>query len=313
MSKSLPAQRARRYTWLALPIVLGIGSVASAAPTKSFSAAVASLPADTETLASSNVKAARATELWKTLFPELLKMERDIPDAIDKVKKGCSIDLVTSVDDITMGVNSKDAGAVFISVAGVTETKLQECLQKIAKSEGETITIKKTGAITEVKSDKSKKSLFYSWQAGDVLVIAIEPDDKDMLERALGGKGGLAKGKLAGRITKASSENALTVVTAKSKQIEKKTIKGGDLSLAVSAGSVSVIANAEMASASEADDVVKLAKLVTSLIPKDAPKELERIAKTLTVSSTGAEVRASAVASERDIISLIQQALKRKK
>lgn len=300
-------------TWLALPLALSATSVAWAAPTKSFTAAVAALPADTETIGSSNLKSLRSTQIWKTMFPELLKMEQDIPEAIDKVKKSCSIDLVGAADDITLGIDSKEAGAVFISVAGVTEPKLQECLQKIAKSEGEAITIKKTGSITEVKSDKSKKSLFYSWQAGDVLVIAVEPDDKAMLERALGGKGAVAKGKLSTRIAKANPENALTLISSKSKQIDKKTIKGGDLALAVSGGNVSLVANAEMGSSSEADDVVKLAKLVSSLIPKDAPKELERLAKTLAVSSTGSEVKASAVASERDLVSLIQQAIKRKK
>jgi hypothetical protein len=303
----------KSFAWLAVPVVLSTASLASAAPTKSFTAAVASLPADTETLASSNLKSVRSTQVWKTLFPELLKMEKEIPEAIDKVKKSCSIDLVGSADDVTLGVDSKDAGAVFISVAGVTEAKLQECLQKIAQSEGESVTIKKAGNITEVKSDKSKKSLFYSWQTGDVLVIAIEPDDKDMLERSLGGKGALARGKLSTRIARANPENALTLVSNKSKQIEKKTIKGGDLAVAVSGGNVSLVVNAEMGSSSEADEVVKLAKLVTSLIPKDAPKELERIAKTLAVSSSGPEVKASAVASERDLISLIQQAIKRKK
>jgi hypothetical protein len=298
--------------WLAVPVVLLSSSLASAAPTKSFTAAVASLPADTEMLGSSNLKAVRSTQLWKTLFPELLKMERDVPEAIDKVKKSCSIDLVGSADDVTLGLDSKEKGAIFISVAGVTEAKMLECLQKVAKSEGESVTSKKTGSITEVKSDKSKKSLFYSWQPGDVLVIAIEPEDKAMLERALGGKGALAKGKLSGRIAKANPENALTVISARSIPVEKKTVKAGDLSVSVSGGNVNVALNAEMASSSEADDVVKLAKLATSLIPKDAPKELERIAKTLSVGSSGPEVRASLVASERDLVSLIQQAIKRK-
>ena len=111
-------------TWLALPLALSATSVAWAAPTKSFTAAVASLPADTETIGSSNLKSLRSTQIWKTMFPELLKMEQDIPEAIDKVKKSCSIDLVGAADDITLGIDSKESGAVFISVAGVTEDRL---------------------------------------------------------------------------------------------------------------------------------------------------------------------------------------------
>jgi len=165
-----------------------------------------------------------------------------------------------------------------------------------------------------VKGDKSSKSFFFSWQTGDVLVIAIRPDDKVMLERSLAGKGALAtKSKMAARLAKTNPENALTVVWSKSTPIEKKTVKGGDFSLAVGGGGVTLTANAEMASSAEADDIVKMGKQVSTFIPKGAPKELDRIAKTLVITSSGTDVKVTLSGSEKDVISMLQQGLKKKK
>ncbi len=305
----------KRLAWLCAPALLLISSVASAAPTKSFTAATANLPADTEVLGSSNVKAVRSTQVYQKLLPDLLKLEKEVPELLDKVKKTCSIDMLTSIDDLTVGMNAKESGAFFLAVNGVTEQKMLECLTKIGKQEGESVTSKKTGNITEVKGDKSKKGLFYAWLPGDVLTIAFEPDDKSMLENALSGKGALTtKSKMSGRIARANPENAVTVIWTKERTIEKKTVKNGEFTIAAQGGNLNIAANAEMGSSKEAEDVAKLAKEAQQSLPlpKDAPKELEKILKSLQVSASGAEVRATLSVSERDVVSVIQAAAKRK-
>lgn len=301
----------KKLAWLVAPALVVISTVANAAPTKSFTAATSSLPADMEILGSSNVKALRSTEVFKKVFPQLLKTDKDIPEGLDKVKKQCGIDPVTAIDDVTVGLDSKEKGAFFIAVNGVTEQKLVDCIVKLGKSEKETITSKKIGNLTELKGDKGN-TIYFAWLTGDVLVIASEPEDKATLERMLGGKGALTKsGKLAGRIAKATPDAALTVMWAKSFPIEKMTLKSGDLTLSDVAGQVTAATSLEMASAKEAEQLVDAAKTVQKLLPlpKDAPKEIDKILKTLDAKASGAEAKISVQSSEKDLMTVIQWAL----
>jgi hypothetical protein len=291
-----------RLAWLAVPAALLFSNVAFAA-TKSRAAAEASLPADTEIVATSNFKALRSTQTFQKLFPQLLKADKDTKEGITKITKTCGFDPLTSVDDVTMGLAAKEQGAFFLSVvASVTEKKLVECATKLAKEEKETLTATKTGNITELKSDKGS-SVFFSMTSDNVLVVATDPEEKALLEKMLGGKGALAKSKVGKRLSKLRDDAVLSVVFAKEETIENLTVKGGDLTLAVKAGVVDLTTTVEMASKKEAEQVVTFVKAVNVIpLPKDAPKEAERILKTVDAKSQGADATVTASAAEKDLV-----------
>lgn len=290
---------------LAAFAVLLVAARADAAPTKSFTAATASLPSDIEVLGTSNLKTLKATDTFKKLFPELLKSSKEANEVISKIKKNCGVDPVTAFDDVTLGIDKSDDGAVFLATNGLTEQKVVDCFVKIGKGEGAAITSKKTGNITELKSDKTKNSLFFAWLTGDVLVVATEPENKALLERMLNGKGAIAKGKLGTRIAKADPSAALVVLWAKQMPIDKMTLKTADLTVTTSGGNVNVATTLEMGSSKEAENVASVANSLPSVIkPKGAPKELEKVLKSVSAKASGAEVKITAAATEKDLVTI---------
>jgi hypothetical protein len=271
-----------RLAWLAVPAALLFSNVAFAA-TKSVTAATASLPSDTEIVATSNVKSLRGTQTFQKLFPQLLKVDKDVPEGLSKIKKTCGFDPVASIEDVTMGLGPKEEGAFFVTVAAaVTEQKIVDCATKLAKQEKETLTATKTGSITELKSDKGS-SLFFAMTSDNVLVIA----------------------KVGQKLQKLRDDAVLSVVFAKEQKIEGMTVKGGDLTLAVKSGVVDLSATVEMSSKKEAEQVVTFVKTVNGIpMPKGAPKEAEKIAKSVDAKSQGAEAIVTATASEKDLLAV---------
>lgn len=305
----------RVFAMFAAVATLLVAGVASAAPTESFTSASANLPGDIEIVASSNVKTVRSTDTFKKLLPEVLKMAGKANEGIEKVKKTCGIDPITAFDDLTIGLDKREKGAVYVNVNGVTEAKLVECLTKIGKAiNSSTVTTKKTGNITEVKSDKGSDSLFFAWLTGDILVVATEPDDKALLERMIGGKGALAKSKLATRLGKADSSAALSVVFARDVPVEKMTVKNGDVTVNVAGGNIDVAATGEMATSKEAEAVAQAANKVATMVslPKNAPKELEKMLKSVSAKASGAEVKITARTTEKDLLTVALWAVKEK-
>jgi hypothetical protein len=256
-------------------------------------------------VATSNVKSLRGTQTFQKLLPQLLKVDKDVPDGLGKIKKTCGFDAVASIEDVTMGLGPKEEGAFFVTVAAaVTEKKIVECATKLAKLEKETLTATKTGDITELKSDKGT-SLFFAMTSDNVLVVATDPEKKPLLERMLGGKGALVKSKVGQRLQKLRDDAVVSVVFAKEQKVEGMTVKGGDLTLAVKSGVVDLTATVEMASKKEADQVVTFVKAVNSIpMPKTAPKEAEKIAKAVDAKSQGAEAIVTASASEKDLLAV---------
>lgn len=294
-------------------VVVFFASFTARAATKSFTAATASLPSDIEILATSNLKSVRGTETFKKLFPELLKKSREAGDTVDTIKKECGIDPTTAFDDATLGLEKRERGAVFIAMSGVTETKLLDCVSKIAKSKTKsTVTSKKTGNVTEVKNDKSGDTLYFSWMAGDVLVLATDPEDKALLEKMIGGKGGVSKSKVGARLAKIDSTAALSVIWGKVTPVDKMTVKNGELTLTASRGNVTVATTVEMGSSKEAEQVAAAANLLSTFVnvPKSAPKELDKILKSLTAKASGSDVNITASSTEKELVTVLQWAMK---
>lgn len=287
----------------ALSFVVCYASLAGAAPTKSFTAATASLPSGTEVLATSNAKQVRASETFRDVVPALLKMGGgSISNGIGKIKKACGIDPVTAFDDVTLGLDGKSQGAVFIA-STLSEKKVDDCLEKIASQEGATLAFKRSGAITEVTSSKSSKPLFYGWLPGDVLVLTSRPGDRALLEQMMGGRGEILRSKLGARIAKMDSSLALSAAVARRTKIESLTVETALFAVSLRGGDVVAEATAEMGSEREAEKVAAGLRMLSVLapLPKDAPKELQRVIKAIDATSSKNEVMLKVKTSERDL------------
>ncbi len=285
----------KALVFLAVPALALWTAVASAAPNKSFTVAKDVLPSDILVIGSSNLKSLKSTKTFQSVFPALVKSERDVADGLDKVKKSCGIDPVNAIEDVTVGVTDKDKGLILVTLTGVTEQKLLDCAGKIAKAEtGETVTSKKTGDIIELKSDKGGKSLYLAFLKGDVLAFGSDPTDKALLERMLGGKGGIQRGSLAPFMSKLTFDSALAVAWSKQMPIEKWTMKGGSLDVAIASSNVTASTTVKLGSSKEASEVASMAQKELARAQGSVPKELDPVAKSLTVKAAGDDVVASA-------------------
>lgn len=300
----------KALVFVAAPALLLWASVAAAAPNKSFTVAKDVLPADIQVIGSSNVKTIRSTATFQKLFPQLVRMERDVADGLDKVKKTCAIDPVNAIEDVTVGVADKDKGLILITVSGVTEQKLTDCVAKIAKAEtGETVTAKKTGDVIELKSSKNGKSLYLAWLKGDTLAFASDPTDKALLERLIGGKGAVSKGALAPFMNKLAFDSALAVAWAKQMPVERWSMKGGSLDVAISGSSVKGTTTVKLGSAKEASEVAAMAQKELSRAQGNLPKEIDSVAKSVTITASGDDVTVTASTTESNLAALLQLAL----
>ncbi len=304
----------KALAWLSVPVVLAWSALAAAAPPRSLAAAEASLPGDVEVLAAANVKTLRTSQLYTRAFGQLVSAERDVREGLGKVKQACGIDADKVVDDLTVGVGPRESGAVFIAVSGLTEKQLVDCIAKIAQQEaGEQLLSKKTGAITELGSSKSSNKIYFAWLPGDVLAVATEPDDKALLERMLGGKGGVKKTKAFQRLKAHDQESVLLAGWTKRIPGGGLELKSGSLGLLYKGARVAAEAVLETGSADEADQVAAATKLLGSMLglPKDAPKQIDTIIKTVEAKTNGPEVKVTANASEADLIAVLDWAMKK--
>jgi hypothetical protein len=296
----------KALVFLAAPAMLLWATVASATPNKSFTAAKGVLPSSIEVVGSSNVKAIRSTTLFQKLFPQLIQQEKDVADGLDKVKRTCGIDAVGSIDDVTVGVEGKDVGLILVALSGVTEQKLTDCIVKIAKNEtGETVTTKKSGNVIEFSSSKGNKKLYAAWLPGDVLAFGSDPTDKALLDRMLSGKGALDKSGIGPFLGKLAFDSAFAIAWSKQMPIEKWTMKGGVLDVALAGSTFNGTTTIKLASSKEANEIASTGKQELSRAQSSAPKEIANVLKTILISSSGDEVTVKASATDKDLLALV--------
>lgn len=303
----------KSLSWLAVPAALFFFHGQAEAAPRSLAAATARLPETVDALATTHLKAVRATKLFSTLFPALLEEADELADGLAKVKKVCQIDAVGSIEDATFAGTTGRDGAVFLAISGVDEAKAVACATKVAKAElgsdakAEKVTWKADGTLYRLASDKSKEELFFAWLPGDVVVIADDPEDKAQLEKMVSGKGNIRKSKVASRLTKLDPNAAVSAVWGKEEKFEGKTVRGGAVTVKVAGGRVTADATAEMESSKDAQEVVSMIELAKSFLGKMAP------GASVDARSSGADVVIRADVPEADLIKAADEAMPKKR
>jgi hypothetical protein len=301
---------------LAAAAVLCLSTVALAAPPRSRLAAEGALPGDQDAIATVNVKTSRTSELFKKYFPLLLKEERDVGEGLAKVKSTCGIDPMNAIADVTVGVSEDRRGALFIALDGVSESKMLDCVKKLAKSEaGATLTAKKSGFVTVLSSDKKESSLHFAWLPGDVLVLTMQPEDRAELTRMISGQGSFGRTALGQLFAKVSPDSAIGLAWTKGIRERGVEIQNGTLALEYAAKRYSLTVSAATPSNDEAEKTASLVKMAPAALSaiKGVPKAAEKLAKNLKARADGNRVELSLTADEVDVLSIANWAADRGK
>ncbi len=284
-----------------------VATAASAhADSKAWTTAKTKLPGGLVAVFGINVGAIKSSALYQQFVPMLEAKAGKAKDHLDKIKTTCNIDLTGTLDSVVVGMTDDEKGVIIVALKGTNQKDLETCGQKVAKSEGKTLSITKDGAVTKY-SGMGEDDAYVRWFSKDTLAIA---EDKDSLAKLTGG--GIAKDVLATDATKVNTNAAVWVAVNKTKDIEdlKGKMTGGYGTLDLKGGNLVVDAHIVLDSPKTAAEGVKQGQTQLDQIKKSGqvPKQFAPMLDSIKLSSSGAELVAKAQVAETDLASLIQMA-----
>jgi len=289
-----------------------VATAASAhADSKAWATAKTKLPGGLVGVIGINLGSIKSSELYKQVVPMLEAKAGKAKDNLDKIKATCNIDLTGSIDSvvIAMGGSSDgkdDLGVIIVALKGTTQKDLEACGQKVAKSEGKTLSITKDGAVTKY-SGMGDDDAYVRWLSKDTLAIA---DSKDNVTKLTAG--GIGKDVLATDAGKVNTNAAVWVAVNKTQDIDdlKGKMTGGYGTLDLKGGNLVVDAHVILDSPKTAAEGVKQGQAQLDQVKKSGqiPKQFAPMLDSIKLSSNGAELIAKAQVAETDLASLIQMA-----
>jgi hypothetical protein len=289
--------------------VAWVPSVAVAAPSKAWTAAKKA-HVDAPIIAGLDVASAKSSQSFTQFYPLLLASKSDVKEVLDKLQDQCKFDPFVAVNSVVAVIDNENdnKGAFYIALKGWDATKLGTCAKKLAKSEGKEIVVgpvKKGIQQYEMKGKDEK--LYLGWVGKDVLVVATDPKDKSLVEQAIGGKGKGQANQLASKLD-TSSTMWMVVIKSQSVQpgIDMKALYG---TVKVANGNVDSNIRVLTGDATQATQLVTTFNKELPNLGKSLPPAAASLVKTLKLTSTGAEVQASASAPEKDLLALVTSML----
>lgn len=284
-----------------------VATAASAhADSKAWTTAKSKLPGGLVAVFGINMGSIKSSELYKQVVPMLEAKSGKAKDELDKIKAACNLDLTGSIDSVVVGLTDSEKGVIIIALKGTSQKDLESCGQKVAKSEGKTLSITKDGAVTKY-SGMGEDDAYVRWFSKDTLAIG---DDKDSVTKLTAG--GIGKDVLATDAGKVNTSAAIWVAVNKSQDIEdlKGKMTGAYGTLDLKGGNLVVDAHIILDSPKTAAEGVKQGQTQLDQIKKSGqvPKQFAPMLDSIKLSSSGAELVAKAQVAETDLASLIQMA-----
>jgi hypothetical protein len=229
-----------------------------------------------------------------------------VQDVLNKLKATCKFDPFTAVNSAVAVVDDQNdnTGAFYIALTGWDAGKLGTCAKKVAKGEKKDLTVGpvKKG-IQELTMKGEAKKMYLGWIGKDVLVVATDPSDRSLLEKVLAGKGGGTAGGMAAKIDTGAT---VWMAVIKEQQIQKGiTMKGLYGTVKIAKGNVDGDLHVVTGDEAQATSLVTAFNKEMPNIQKGLPPAAQSLAKSLKMSSSGAEVQATATAVEKDLLGLL--------
>jgi hypothetical protein len=299
----------RRLLLVAALVV--VPSIALAGPSKAWTAAKKVHP-DAPIIVGLDVASAKSSDAFKKFYPMLLKKEPDAQKALDLMNKECGLDPFAAINSVVAVIDDKGGdndGAFYIALDGWDAAKLGDCGKKIAATEKKELKpgpVKK--GIQEIEMVGESKKIYLGWIGKDVLVFATKPDDKKFVEKMLRGKGGGKAGKLAAKLDTSST---VWMAVIKEQDIPDTKMKMKTLSgtVKIASGNVATDVRMGMGNKTQAADFVTLANAELPKLQGQLPAAAQAILKTLKLKAAGTEVQATANATEKDLLDLLNMVM----
>ena len=266
---------------------LAVAANAAAAETKSWTAIKSTVPAKAMLAVSVDVAAMRTNiKAFMPTFEALVAKEGDVKQAVTMFKSLCSIDIASSISDVSVVMDHDGKGIIALGLDGLDEGKLVACMNKVvAQGDPKAKVGVKPGKVTEYAFGPSQK-LYARWAAKDVVVVSTDPEHREILDAALKGKALQGDmGKLAAKV----GTGIAWVVGAPG----EKDVKMGYGQITLAAGKLTANAHIIPGDAKKGAEMLTEAK---TQLPKAAAqmqsksKALAKIVNSIKVSGTGADI-----------------------
>lgn len=294
----------------AAAVVCALPGRADADAARAWAAAKDNLPAQTALVIGADLTAVTRSQIFNQFLPLALSKEPDAKKVLETIKASCKIDPMTAIQGIVYATDAdRKQGAIYLSLGpGLDQPKLTRCFEEVAKAGGAKdvkLTVKKTGAITELAMDQDKA--YVSWIGTDVLVIPSDVRDRAALEKWIGGKGGLAKSPLARIVTSANTKGALWGASAIPKELDPgMRMKSAHGALTVSGGNLVIELHTTLDSAkAAAEAVAKASAQIAQVAAGPVPAAVKTMLQQVSVKATGPEVSVKASVPESEVLGLL--------
>lgn len=284
------------------------------APGDAWAAAKGMLPATPYVVMGMNVATIKSSTLFQQLYPKMLAQAGEAKEGLDTVQKDCGINVTDAIQGAVVAIDDSNKGIILLSVKGVDQPKINDCLTKVAAKEKKTITAGKPDAkgIVEYTSSGEKQKLYIAYLPKGVIALSTDPTDKSLLEKWMAGKGADA-GKPAGAaLGKVNTNAAIWGVVAKEQQLEAgMNMKAGYGSADVGGGNITADMRLILGSAKEAADAAAKANTQLEEAKKgnQIPPAMVNVMKTVKITSAADEVQIKASMAEKEALSLIGMAM----
>jgi hypothetical protein len=284
---------------------------ADADAARAWTAAKANLPAQTALVIGADLTAVTRSQTFKMFLPLALSREPDAKRLFETIKTSCKIDPLTAIQGVVYATDAdRKHGAMYLSLgAGLDQAKLTKCFAEVAKASGAKdakLTVKKTGAITELVVDKDKA--YVSWIGTDVLVIPSDLRDRAVLEKWIGGKGGLARSPIGKLHARANTRGAVWGASAIAKELDPGLrMKSAHGALTIASGHLAIELHTTLDSAKAAADAVAKANAQIAQVAGtgQVPPNVKTMLQQVSVKSSGSEITIKATVPESELLGLL--------
>jgi hypothetical protein len=297
--------------------LLAVASTARADAGDAWAFAKGAIPADTNYVVGINVDSVRATGVFADAYEHFTE-RMGARTTIDQIKAACDIDVKGAVQGLVVAAGgAADDGAVYLSGPRFDAKSVVDCMQKFAATQSPkktkvTATAPDAQGIVEVTAEGEKDKLYFAFPRKGVLVMALKPTQKKLLQRWLGGKGAGAGSDLARSLAKvAPSATAWGVIAGLPEPIGDPgaKVKFGAGQATAAGGKVQIEVRATMVGAKDAQNAQQMVQKELGDVRKEqgTPPEVLRALDTLKTTVTGDELMVTASMPEADIGSLMKQ------
>jgi hypothetical protein len=149
--------------------------------------------------------------------------------------------------------------------------------------------------------------MYLGWIGKNVLVVATDPGDRALVEKAITSKGGGATGAMAAKIDTSAT---VWMAVIKEQQIQSGiTMKGLYGTIKVAAGIIAGDLHVVTGDDKQAKTLVDAFNKEMPNVQKSLPPAAQALVTSMKMSSAGAEVNATASSPEKDLLGLLSLVL----